>query len=280
MGTIVTIDIYTAAGVLAADIAPHLRRAKAVLHDADEMFSTWTEHSPISKLRRGEISVAEAPPQVGEVLRLCATARALSGGWFDPWAMPGGFDPTGYVKGWAAQRALAALISPGISGAVVNVAGDIASFGGRMGISSFRFGIVDPSSPGNLACVVELTGALATSGTYERGEHLIDPHSGEASVRVASASVSGPDLGLADALATAVAVAGAEGLARVEEVDGYEAMTISFDGTKQWTPQFPFASRSVGLPKSEENGEQTSSNHPVGVGRRRNRLAGVHQRDR
>ncbi len=147
--------------------------------------------------------------------------------------MPGGFDPTGYVKGWAAQQALAALVSPGVSGAIVNAAGDIASFGGPAGTNPFRFGIVDPLFPGKLACIVELTGALATSGTYERGEHLIDPHSGEASVRVASASVSGPDLGLADALATALAVAGVEGLARVEQLGGYEAMTISFDGTKQ-----------------------------------------------
>jgi thiamine biosynthesis lipoprotein len=254
MGTVVTIDIYTDAG-LAFDIAPQLHRARAALHNADEMFSTWKEHSPITKLRRDEITVGEAPPEVGEVLRLCATARDLSGGWFDPWAMPGGFDPTGYVKGWAAQRALAALVSPGVSGAIVNAAGDIASFGGRVGTNPFRFGIVDPFSPGNLACVVELIGALATSGTYERGKHLIDPHSGEASVRVASASVSGPDLGLADALATAVAVAGAEGLARVEELGGYEAMTISFDGTKHWTAHFPFASWSDGLPKPAANCE-------------------------
>jgi thiamine biosynthesis lipoprotein len=241
MGTAVTIDVYTDAGVSAADVTPQLNRARAVLHNVDKVFSTWEEHSPITRLRRGEITVEEAPPEVAEVLRLCATARELSGGWFDPWAMPGGFDPTGYVKGWAAQRALAALVSPGVSGAIVNAAGDIASFGGRAGANSFRFGIVDPLSPENLACIVELTDALATSGTYERGEHLIDPHSGMASARVASASVSGPDLGLADALATAVAVAGGEGLARVEELGGYEAMVITFDGTKHWTAHFPFA---------------------------------------
>jgi len=242
MGTIVTIDIYTDAEVSAADVTPQLLQARAVLHDVDEVFSTWKEHSPITKLRRGDITIAEAPPEVAEVLRLCAIARDLSDGWFDPWAMPGGFDPTGYVKGWAAQRALAVLVSPGVCGAIVNAAGDIACFGGRTGTDSFRFGIVEPLSPGNLACIVELTGALATSGTYERGYHLIDPHSGEPSVRVASASVSGPDLGLADALATALAVAGGEGLALVEELGGYEAMTISFNGTKRSTANFPFAS--------------------------------------
>ena len=249
MGTVVTIDIYTDAEVSAADVTPQLRQARAVLHSVDEMFSTWKEHSLITKLRRGDITIAEAPPGVSEILRLCAIARDLSDGWFDPWAMPGGFDPTGYVKGWAAEQALAALVSPGVSGAIVNAAGDIACYGGRPGTNSFRFGIVDPLCQGNLACIVELTDALATSGTYERGNHLIDPHSGEASVRVASASVTGPDLGLADALATALAVAGSEGLAWVEQLGGYEAMTVSFDGTKEWTTHFPFASSSDGLSK-------------------------------
>jgi thiamine biosynthesis lipoprotein len=248
MGTVVTIDVYTDAGV-SVDITPQLYRARAVLHDVDDVFSTWKENSPITKLRRGDIRMAEAPPEVAVVVDLCATARDLSGGWFDPWAMPGGFDPTGCVKGWAAQRALAALVAPGIFGAIVNAAGDIASFGGREGANSFRFGIVDPLSPGDLACIVEMTGALATSGTYERGEHLIDPRSGESSVRVASASVTGPDLGLADALATALAVAGDEGLARVETLDGYEALTISFGGAQHWTEHFPLASSSDGLPK-------------------------------
>ncbi len=252
MGTIVTIDIYAREEVSAADLTPQLHRARTILHDVDAVFSTWKEASPITKLRRGDITVAEAPPEVAEVLRLCATAHDLSGGWFDPWAMPGGFDPTGYVKGWAAQRALAALVLPGVSGAVVNAAGDIASFGGPGGTHPFRFGIADPLCPCNLACIVELSGALATSGTYERGEHLIDPCTGEASARVLSASVSGPDLGLADALATAVAVAGDEGLARVEELEEYEAMTVSFDGTKHWTARFPFASSSDGLPNENE----------------------------
>jgi len=251
MGTVVTIDVYTDADVSAAAVAPQLQRARTTLHEADDVFSTWKENSPMSKLRRREITIAQAPPELAEVLELCAIARDLSGGWFDPWAMPGGLDPTGYVKGWAAQRALAALVSPGISGAIVNAAGDIASFGGPDGTTSFRFGIVDPASPGRLARIVELTGALATSGTYERGEHLIDPHTGAASARVASATVSGPDLGLADALATAVAVA-EDGLHLVEALEAYEALTISFDGTEHWTAGFPFAGPADGAPARYE----------------------------
>ena len=59
--------------------------------------------------------------------------------------------------------------------------------------------------------------------------------------RVASASVTGPDLGLADALATALAVAGEAGLAFIEPLAGYEALIIGYDGRKQSTGQFPFA---------------------------------------
>jgi thiamine biosynthesis lipoprotein len=248
MGTIVTIDVYATAPADAgpgsgpgAGLARQLESAVAILHRADEVFSTWQPGSPVSRLRRGEITVAQAPVEVADVLARCAAAREASGGWFDPWAMPGGVDPTGYVKGWAAQNALAELSAPGICGALVNAAGDIASSGGLGGGKPFRIGITDPASLRQLAAIVELTGAIATSGSYERGSHLIDPRSGQPGARAASASVTGPDLGLADALATALAVAGEGGLALIEELDGYEALVIGFDGSRRWTGRFPFA---------------------------------------
>jgi thiamine biosynthesis lipoprotein len=241
MGTVVTIDVYTNDGESSARLSLSVARARAILHRADAVFSTWKADSPLSRLRRGQITNEGAPPEVTEVLDLCAIARDVSGGWFDPWAMPGGVDPTGYVKGWAAQRALAALLSSEVSGALVNAAGDVAGFGGPGIADAFRIGIVDPFSPGDLACVVELDGALATSGTYERGPHLIDPRSRRPRALVASASVSGPDLGLADALATALMVAGEEGLAWFGTLEGYEAFVCALDGTSKWTEHFPFA---------------------------------------
>ncbi len=244
MGTVVTIDVFGEADEVAPnELYVRVAQARALLQRADAVFSTWKEHSPINQLRRGEISVPEAPPEVALVLEGCATARSLSDGWFDPWAMPGGIDPSGFVKGWAAQRALDALSMPGVTGRIVNAAGDVVASGCPSPGRPFRVGIVDPSDRRNLACVVELTGGIATSGTYERGPHLIDPRTGQPAARAASASVTGPDLGLADALATALAVAGRAGLAFIEPIEGYEGFVIGYDGFWQSTANFPFDTR-------------------------------------
>jgi len=240
MGTVVTFDIAHAPGN-EARIFLSIARARKVLQRADAVFSTWRELSPINRLRRGEITVGEAPPEVAEVLEACRVAKDVSLGWFDPWAMPGGVDPTGYVKGWAAERALAALVEGGATRAIVNAAGDIATYGSSVSSAPYRIGIVDPHDPQHLACVVEIDGAIATSGTYERGEHLLDPHTATPCSRIGSASVVGPDLGLADALATALAVAGEQGLAIVDAVSGYEALTIGWDGAWKSTRAFPFS---------------------------------------
>jgi len=251
MGTVVTIDIYAKPG--AADeqlvaVRQQLAAAVAILHRADEVFSTWMPDSPVSRLRRGELSVGDAPAEVADVMAACATAREMTGGWFDPWAMPGGFDPTGYVKGWAAQQALAAFSVDWMAGAIVNAAGDIASCGRLPTGQPFRIGIADPAAPRRLAEIVELTATIATSGSYERGSHLLDPRSGQAVARAASATITGPDLGLADALATALAVAGEAGLAFIEPLDGYEALVIGFDGGKHRTRYFPTTARPAPSP--------------------------------
>jgi FAD:protein FMN transferase len=241
MGTVITIDVYTADGSAGPELAAGIEAASEELEHADAVFSTWKPDSPVSRLRRGDLTAAQAPAEVRDVLQACAAARDASRGWFDPWAMPGGLDPTGLVKGWAAQRALAALRRPAVSGAIVNAAGDIASFGGLGPGIPFRIGIADPFAPRRLAAIVHLTAAIATSGCYERGNHLIDPHTGQPAARVASASVTGSDLGLADALATAIAVAGEQALDLLGPLDGYEGLVIGHDGSRRWTAKFPFA---------------------------------------
>ena len=86
-----------------------------------------------------------------------------------------------------------------------------------------------------------MRGAVATSGTYERGAHLVDPHTGQPGCRAASATVTGPSLAMADALATALAVGGDAALEAVEGLAGYAGYLIRPDGTQTWTDGMQFA---------------------------------------
>ena len=231
MGTVFSFAVVPG-GLPVTAVRDAVEPACAALHWADAVFRTWDRQSPVSRLRRGEATLGDMPAEVGEVLELCRTAKTASGGWFDPWVMPGGVDPTGLVKGWAVERALAVLREAGTPAALINGGGDLAAFGGPAPGEAWRIGVRHPWRPGALAGIIEVRAAVATSATYERGSHLIDPRTGRAGSRAASATVTGPSLALADALATAVAVGGDEALSLVAGLDGYEAYLIRPDGTE------------------------------------------------
>lgn len=242
MGTVFSFTV-SPGGLGPAAARAAVAAACAVLHDADAVLSTWKTDSPVSRLRRGEAALSDMPAQVAEVLALCRDARAASGGWFDPWAMPGGVDPTGLAKGWAVERALDALRRSGAEAALVNGGGDLAAFGSPAPGQPWRVGIQHPWRPGALAGVIEIRAAAATSGTYERGAaHLIDPVSGRPGRRAVSATVVGPGLAMADALATAVAVGGDEALNAVAALQGYSGYLIRPDGTEREVGGFAFVS--------------------------------------
>ena len=101
----------------------------------------------------------------------------------------------------------------------------------------WRVGIRHPEIAGRVAAVLE-TGdlAIATSGAYERGEHILDPHTGRAPEGLLSMTVVGPSLTYADAFATAAFVMGEQGLHWVAGMDGYEALAITPDRRTVWTP--------------------------------------------
>jgi thiamine biosynthesis lipoprotein len=82
---------------------------------------------------------------------------------------------------------------------------------------------------------------VATSGTYERGAHIVDPRTGLAVTDIASATVAGPDLGRADAFATAAFVFGLDAIAWIEGHDGYSCLLITHDGELLSSAGFPLA---------------------------------------
>lgn len=237
MGTVVSIDVRLR-GLPMLRTRSAVEAACALLHRADDVFSLYRTDTPLARLRRSEITVADCPPEVGDVIELCHAAREASGGWFDPWSLPGGFDPSGLVKGWAAREAAKLLEAAGIGAGMVNAAGDIATFGTPWPRESWRVGIRSPESPELLSAVIELRSAVATSGLYERGAHIWNVVGRRPASGVASASVSGPDLAIADALATGLVAAGHDGLAAVVGA-GYEAMLVLEGGESLSTAGFP-----------------------------------------
>src|SRR4029077_7427755 len=125
-----------------------------------------------------------------EVLSVCAEVSALSEGYFT--ATPGGgFDPSGYVKGWSIERAAAMLPAAASAEHSVNGGGDVQCTGDRL----WRIGIAHPLRPGALALVVAAGAfAVATSAVAERGAHIIDPYTGQPPAGLASVTVVGPRL--------------------------------------------------------------------------------------
>ena len=203
------------------------------LHRVDETFSTYKDGSEISRLRRGELDPADASDDVRFVLGRCRELREETAGYFDIDAV--GLDPSGYVKGWAVERAAAILERAGSSDYAINAGGDIRTRG------RWRIGIQHPLESQAVAKVVEGDDlAIATSGAYERGDHVRDPHTGAAPTGVLSVTVTGPDLATADAYATAAYAMGPRrAIDWTARLRGYEALTILADGRVLATPGFP-----------------------------------------
>jgi thiamine biosynthesis lipoprotein len=235
MGTVVSFDVPAAASVNGS-----LDDAIRWLHWVDRVFSPYRPDSDVSLLAAAEITVDGCADEVAEVITACAALRVLSGGYFS--AAPAGlFDPSGYVKGWAVERCAEILSRAGSASHLVNGGGDVQCVGGRPGSGEpWRVGIADPGRPGHLALVVEAAdSAVATSGTAERGAHVIDPVGGRPAAGLASLTMIGPSLALADAFATAAFAMGPS-LARdwTESLDGYEAYAITTGGETWQTAGF------------------------------------------
>ncbi len=236
MGTVVSLDARGApAGIAQSAFA----RVMAWLHDVDRRFSTYRDDSEISRIDRGELRAAEASANVRWVLDRCAALREETVGAFDERAA-GRLDPSALVKGWAEQRGADILTAEGLTDFSLNAGGDVVVRGGALPELVWRVGIQHPRDRSAIAAAVAVTDvAVATSGAYERGDHLVDPRTGNPPTGVLSVTVIGPDLGTADAYSTAAFALGKDGPQWTLGLDGYEAMTILADDTVMSTPGFP-----------------------------------------
>ncbi len=108
-GTILFIDV-TSPTLNFKEIDSAIDKVKKFVYKVDNEFSTYKENSFVSRLLRGDIKIKDCPAEVIEVWNACAIASEFTDGAFNPWSVPGGFDPSGYVKGWAADKCADILV--------------------------------------------------------------------------------------------------------------------------------------------------------------------------
>jgi FAD:protein FMN transferase len=231
-----------------------LERAFDWLRRVDATFSTYRPDSEISRLNRGELELERCSRAVRSVLGRCERMRRATGGYFDHHAAavwsetcpdsgePGGetaVDPSGLVKGWSIDGVARILERAGARNYCAEAAGDMRLKGRPDGASHWRVGIQHPSRPDSVAAVLSIgDGAVATSGAYARGEHIVDPHTGAPPLGVLAVTIVGKgDLASADAYATATYAMGTAGAQwAAEHIQPYEALLICEDGSVLCTP--------------------------------------------
>ena len=244
-GTVVTLDVRDPIDEQAVD------DCFAWFARVDDLFSTWRPETEIMRIGRGELRVEHASSEVREVLAISEEMRRQTYGAFDiAFAAHGKvarrdgsapLDPSGIVKGWAVARAGEILRAAGASCFFVNAGGDILVRGyPHESPAGWRVGIQHPWQRDRVGAVVAVAdAAIATSGRYERGEHVFDPASGQAVRGLASVTVIGPDLAVADAYATATMVLGPDaGMRWLAECAGYEGLGITDNRAVILTPGF------------------------------------------
>jgi thiamine biosynthesis lipoprotein len=236
MGTVVSIDLRDPQvddGALDA--------AFAWLRRVDERFSPFIASSDISRLGRGEWTLDECHPDVATVLSLCEDLRQATNGVFNAWGWraDGRVDPSGVVKGWAAEHASTILEHAGAANFCINAGGDVIVRGAPEPGRAWRIGIRHPIDGLALAAVLDAHQlAVATSGGYERGDHIVDARSGAPSGSLLSLTVAGPSLTLADAYATAGFAMGSTGVEWVAAQSWYEPYAVTRDGRVRYSDGF------------------------------------------
>lgn len=239
MGTTVTFDVRD------ENSGPAISAAIDWLHHVDEVFSPYKPESPISKFGLGELTIDELSDEVRDVLALCDIVNDDTNGAFNAFEVPAPngsmFNPSGLVKGWALEISAEILEQFGLRNFTINGGGDIAVRGTPLDEDGWRIGIRHPYEANMFAEVVQLRdhAAIATSATYERGAHIVDPETGTGTTDLASVTIIGPDLTFVDVYATSVFVMGNEGL--VWLLDSHpecEGFAIGHDGFTYATPGF------------------------------------------
>ena len=197
----------------------------ARLRQIDNKLSTYKPGSEVSKYVRGEVSEADLSPELKNIVRACRAAEKKTDGYFSAWAS-GTFDPSGYVKGWAIAQAGEIIQKGGYKTYCIGAGGDILARSD--GSKEWTIGVQDPTDKTKILNKLSISnGAVATSGNYERGAHIINPKTKKPATKLLSVTVTGPDIIWADVLATAIFAMGkVKGSEFIKSQPAYQALII------------------------------------------------------
>nr|WP_179580880.1 FAD:protein FMN transferase [Leifsonia psychrotolerans] len=221
----------TVASLICADELPSvgcLAAVARVFTDHDELFSLYRPNSELSRLARGEITLAQTSADVRDCYAQANDWRLQTNGAFTAHRPDGLIDLSGIVKAASISRAADVLHGFGVTDALLDVGGDALALGTRHG-RPWRAGIVDPADATALLCSVDFHGewaAVATSGTAERGEHVW--RTGPDVYR--QVTVLAADIVTADVLATAVLSGGPEMRDDATDRWNVDVLTVDRDG--------------------------------------------------
>src|SRR5256712_3059042 len=127
MGMPITVEVVDPS-VTEADIEKVFASFRAV----DDTFSTYKEHSEISKINRGELCEEEYSDEMKTILALSEQTRQETRVYFDIYHN-GIADPSGIVKGWAILQAAHMLKEAGFTNFYIDAGGDIQGAGKKSG---------------------------------------------------------------------------------------------------------------------------------------------------
>lgn len=236
MGTMISVHVHDDAPD--PEVAAAVDAVFAEIERLEQIFSTFRADSTLSRVNRGELHVLDAGPEITEVLDACTWLEHRSDGAFTVRRpeTPEQLDLAGFAKGWITERAAGRLHEAGLQHWYVGAGGDVITSGSPAEGRPWRVAVANPLVAGESIATLELVGgAVATSGTAERGAHLWDGRTGGEARALASLTVVGPELAWADAFATTGFVQGLDGLDWVASMQGYEALAVTLDARLEHT---------------------------------------------
>lgn len=235
-------------------IARTFARAFAAIEQVHRLMSPRDPSSDVARMNAALIGrPVKIHPWTDEVLAAARHLSEISGGVFDVTCGPGHDAPGwrelnrrpggrvcrlasvtvdlgGIAKGYAVDRAVAALQEAGVRAATVNAGGDLRSFGDEPHSITIRH----PASPGCLIPVGWLTtGAFATSANYldaPGAGRLRRPDGRRLWTGRSSVSVHAPTAMIADALTKVVAAVGPDRSAPILRRYGATALIVTRSG--------------------------------------------------